>query len=74
MWGSYQVTGYVSSIEFRICIIRLQHTATKKLLHSHPFPSPLSKQLQEVSAFAQQDGEGDEGDNWRVECDSHWKR
>lgn len=46
--------------------IRLTHLDTKKNLHSHHFPSPLSNN-QEVSAFGK-DGEGDTGDNWTVLC------
>ncbi|KAK9497248.1 hypothetical protein O3M35_004604 [Rhynocoris fuscipes] len=54
-------------------MIRLQHMNTKKNLHSHLFPSPLSGS-QEVSAFGT-DGEGDSGDHWVVICsDDYWKR
>lgn len=53
--------------------IRLEHLATKKNLHSHHFPSPLSSN-QEVSAFGDS-GEGDTGDNWVVVCSSdYWER
>ncbi len=45
-------------------IIRLTHLQTKKYLHSHLHQSPLTKQ-QEVSAYG--DGEGDTGDNWKIE-------
>ncbi|PRD23959.1 UNVERIFIED_CONTAM: Sdf2l1 [Trichonephila clavipes] len=41
-------------------VIRLEHLATKKNLHSHHFSSPLSSN-QEVSAFGE-DGEGDTGE------------
>ncbi|CAI2174535.1 830_t:CDS:10 [Funneliformis geosporum] len=44
-------------------IIRLQHSSSGKLLHSHYHHSPISKQ-QEVSAF---DG-FDTGDNWKLTC------
>ena len=47
-------------------IIRIQHLQTKKNLHSHHFPSPLSHN-QEVSAFGQ-NGDGDTGDNWQILC------
>eukprot|EP00045_Choanoeca_perplexa_P015516 m.196250 g.196250 ORF g.196250 m.196250 type:complete len:209 (-) comp17010_c0_seq1:5266-5892(-) len=54
--------------------IRLLHTSTKKYLHSHTFRSPLS-QNQEVSGYARDNGEGDTGDNWKLECDStFWER
>jgi hypothetical protein len=49
--------------------IRLTHLLTRNNLHSHNVPSILSKQ-QEVTAFGQGDGQGDGGDNWRVECTS----
>nr|CAG4636534.1 EOG090X0E0P [Eubosmina coregoni]SVE70074.1 EOG090X0E0P [Eubosmina coregoni] len=53
--------------------IRLQHSATRKFLHSHLFSSPLSGS-QEVSAFGE-NGVGDTGDNWRVICDGDfWER
>lgn len=64
--------------------VRLQHQATGRYLHSvrclsnrvdnqHLHKSPLSSQ-QEVSAFGE-NGTGDGGDNWIVEC-SHdkWMR
>ncbi|XP_075584705.1 protein Malvolio [Dermatophagoides farinae] len=53
-------------------IIRLTHLQTKKNLHSHHFPSPLSHN-QEVSAFGK-DGDGDTGDNWQILCGGkHWE-
>jgi len=53
--------------------IRLQHSTTKKFLHSHLFSSPLSGS-QEVSAFGD-NGVGDTGDHWRVICDGDfWER
>jgi len=45
-------------------VIRLQHYATRRNLHSHNHRSPLSKQ-QEVSAFGE-NGDGDSSDNWEV--------
>lgn len=49
-------------------IIRLEHVATTKNLHSHiGAPSPLSGQ-QEVTAFGN-GGIGDANDNWQVEVD-----
>lgn len=54
-------------------IIRLTHLTTKKNLHSHLFNSPLSGN-QEVSAYGN-DGEGDTGDHWYVDCSGdYWER
>jgi dolichyl-phosphate-mannose--protein O-mannosyl transferase len=51
----------------------LNHLSTKRNLHSHLFQSPLSNN-QEVSAFGE-NGEGDDGDYWIVECDEEfWRR
>ncbi|CAG9769161.1 unnamed protein product [Ceutorhynchus assimilis] len=47
--------------------IRLEHVETKKNLHSHLFSSPLSGN-QEISAYGDEQGEGDSGDNWTVIC------
>ena len=47
-------------------VVRLEHLATARNLHSHLFRSPLSGQ-QEVSAFGEE-GQGDSGDNWKVMC------
>jgi len=53
--------------------IRLEHVATSRNLHSHLFSSPLSDQ-QEVSCFGEE-GEGDTGDVWKVNCDTGvWQR
>lgn len=58
-------------------IIRLTHLETKVNLHSHEVKSPLSRQ-QEVSGFGAGDGNGDNGDDWRVVCGSgsakYWRR
>nr|XP_033331440.1 stromal cell-derived factor 2-like isoform X2 [Megalopta genalis] len=57
-------------------IIRLEHTGTKKNLHSHRVSSPLSGKL-EISAYGDTKGEGDNGDNWLVICDNEnelWRR
>lgn len=55
-------------------VVRLQHVATKKNLHSHYFTSPLSGN-QEVSCYGDDDGEGDSGDNWTVVCNNdYWRR
>jgi dolichyl-phosphate-mannose--protein O-mannosyl transferase len=54
-------------------VIRLTHLNTNRNLHSHHFQSPLSHNL-EVSAFGE-NGEGDEGDLWKVVCSgTYWKR
>ncbi|XP_014474558.1 PREDICTED: stromal cell-derived factor 2 [Dinoponera quadriceps] len=54
-------------------IIRLEHSATKKNLHSHHVSSPLSGK-QEVSAYGEK-GEGDTGDNWLLICSTDfWER
>ena len=57
--------------------IRLQHLSTHKFLHSHLHQSPLSRN-QEVSAFLQENNQGDTGDNWIVICQSknnkYWHR
>uniref|UniRef100_A0A6M2DX55 Putative stromal cell-derived factor 2 n=1 Tax=Xenopsylla cheopis TaxID=163159 RepID=A0A6M2DX55_XENCH len=55
-------------------IIRLQHMATKKNLHSHFFQSPLSGN-QEISCYGDSEGIGDTGDHWMVVCSGDkWKR
>ncbi|CAE7561804.1 Sdf2 [Symbiodinium microadriaticum] len=46
--------------------IRLRHMSTGKNLHSHMFKSPLSGNF-EVSGFGE-NGHGDTGDNWEVQC------
>lgn len=47
-------------------VIRLEHLATGKNLHSHHFSSPLSGH-QEISCYGD-DGVGDTGDHWMVTC------
>jgi len=48
-------------------VIRLQHLATGKNLHSHNFPAPLSESAGlEVSCFGE-NGNGDAGDDWVVD-------
>ena len=58
-------------------ILRLTHLDTLRNLHSHNVKSPLSRQ-QEVSGYGEGDGEGDNGDDWRVICSAssakYWKR
>jgi len=54
-------------------VVRFEHLATKRNLHSHHFNSPLSGN-QEVSAYGK-NGEGDSGDHWRVVCsNTFWER
>jgi len=49
-------------------LIRLQHTSTKRWLHSHLHQSPLTHR-QEISGYGEDGGVGsDTGDNWRIEC------
>ena len=47
-------------------IIRLEHVKTGKNLHSHEFPSFITRQ-QEACAFGE-NGEGDVNDNFRIIC------
>lgn len=60
-------------------IIRLTHLETQKNLHSHNNKSPLSRQ-QEITGFGQGDGNGDNGDDWKVHCGAagsrkkYWQR
>ncbi|XP_012229878.1 stromal cell-derived factor 2 isoform X2 [Linepithema humile] len=55
-------------------IIRLEHVTTKKNLHSHLVSSPLSGK-QEVSAYGDNKGDGDTGDNWILVCNNDfWER
>ena len=55
-------------------IIRLEHVVTKKNLHSHLVSSPLTGK-QEVSAYGDNKGEGDTGDNWMLICHTDfWER
>jgi len=49
-------------------VVRLQHVATQRNLHSHPgIPSPVTGQ-QEVACFGA-NGVGDTNDDWRVEVE-----
>jgi len=58
-------------------VIRLQHAATKRWLHSHLHQSPLTHR-QEISGYGEDGGVGsDTGDNWKVECSGNadeWAR
>lgn len=50
-------------------LVRLEHLATRRNLHSHSgFPSPVTGQ-QEVTCFGER-GIGDGNDTWRVETDA----
>jgi len=51
--------------------IRLEHTGSNKNLHTHKFKSPISGN-QEVSAYGDDQGEGDDNDNWFVECEGKY--
>jgi len=54
-------------------VIRLEHLATGRNLHSHYFQSPLSGN-QEISAYGEK-GVGDTGDHWEVVCEGQaWSR
>jgi dolichyl-phosphate-mannose-protein mannosyltransferase len=52
-------------------IIRLEHTRTKKHLHSHDVRPPVSEVdfQNEVSGYGFEGFEGDVNDNWVVEFD-----
>ena len=45
--------------------IRLEHIATKRNLHSHPFPAFLRPDDQQVTGYGE-DGMGDENDEWVI--------
>ncbi|KAG9510433.1 Stromal cell-derived factor 2-like protein 1 [Fragariocoptes setiger] len=62
------VTGHCTRGQAIECgaIVRLQHSQTRKFLHSHHFKSPVSAE-QEVSAFGA-DNDSDTGDHWSVHC------
>lgn len=47
--------------------VRLQHARSRRWLHSHHFPSPISRQL-EVSAFGGE-SQSDKMDEWVLEVD-----
>jgi hypothetical protein len=49
-------------------VIRLTHVKTKKNLHSHDIAAPLTRHSFEVSGFGGDDGLGDAGVNWRIDC------
>eukprot|EP01106_Pelomyxa_sp_JSP_P002898 TRINITY_DN1436_c0_g1_i3.p1 TRINITY_DN1436_c0_g1~~TRINITY_DN1436_c0_g1_i3.p1 ORF type:complete len:365 (-),score=109.47 TRINITY_DN1436_c0_g1_i3:109-1203(-) len=52
-------------------VIRLEHVATKRNLHSHgSHPSPVTHQ-QEVTCYGN-NGQGDANDNWKLECTGVW--
>eukprot|EP00794_Sanderia_malayensis_P020305 gene20305-22297_t len=45
-------------------IVRIEHIATRRNLHSHNEKAPLTKNLLQVSGYGEE-GRGDENDNWR---------
>ncbi|MDQ3705956.1 MAG: TIR domain-containing protein [Chloroflexota bacterium] len=47
-------------------VIRLEHIRTRRNLHSHDVPAPVSASQHEVSCFGDW-GVGNSGDNWRLE-------
>ncbi|KAH7107680.1 glycosyltransferase family 39 protein [Auriculariales sp. MPI-PUGE-AT-0066] len=47
-------------------IIRLQHVSTKRNLHSHKIPAPVTASANEVSCYGNETI-GDAGDHWQVE-------
>ena len=49
-------------------VTRLTHVKTNKNLHSHGIEAPLTRFNFEVSGFGGDDGRGDAGDNWRIDC------
>jgi hypothetical protein len=50
-------------------LLRLEHVATRRNLHSHGHPAPINRDQQEVSAFGIA-GEGDANDEWTLEAQS----
>eukprot|EP00543_Licmophora_paradoxa_P008118 CAMPEP_0202453088 /NCGR_PEP_ID=MMETSP1360-20130828/11142_1 /ASSEMBLY_ACC=CAM_ASM_000848 /TAXON_ID=515479 /ORGANISM="Licmophora paradoxa, Strain CCMP2313" /LENGTH=160 /DNA_ID=CAMNT_0049072081 /DNA_START=239 /DNA_END=721 /DNA_ORIENTATION=+ len=53
--------------------VRLTHLETQRNLHTHGIPSALSR-AQEVTGYGE-NGVGDGGDDWVVECSTkYWKR
>ena len=61
-------------------IIRLTHVPTKKNLHTHAIPATLTNYEQEISAFGDENGQGDDSDDWKIICPNDntnngtWKR
>lgn len=57
--------------------IRLTNIDSRRTLHSHNVPSPLSSQ-QEVTIFGDENHKGNTGDDWKVECvkpsSDYWRR
>ena len=50
-------------------VIRLQHMATNRFLHSHRHAAPISHSFQEVSAFGDDNGQlSDKGDDWQIDA------
>ncbi|MGD0387913.1 MAG: MIR domain-containing protein [Tepidisphaeraceae bacterium] len=51
-------------------VIRLEHWPTRRNLHTHEAPAPVTPQQREVTAYwdpTQPKGIGDNNDNWRIE-------
>ena len=46
-------------------VIRFEHVATNRMLHSHNLPSHVATDQQEVSCYGTRSA-GDHNDNWRV--------
>ncbi|XP_055851879.1 protein O-mannosyl-transferase 2 [Episyrphus balteatus] len=46
-------------------LVRLEHVPTKRNLHSHAVPAPLTKKHHQVTGYGE-DGVGDANDVWRV--------
>jgi dolichyl-phosphate-mannose--protein O-mannosyl transferase len=49
-------------------VVRLTHLKTNRNLHTNMNRAPLTRSNLEVSGFDNNDGLGDTGDNWRIEC------
>uniref|UniRef100_A0A914I9U2 MIR domain-containing protein n=1 Tax=Globodera rostochiensis TaxID=31243 RepID=A0A914I9U2_GLORO len=49
-------------------VVRLMHLQTRCFLHSHEFPAPLSRGMQEVSCFGKEGQQSDAGDHYQVIC------
>uniref|UniRef100_UPI00358ED439 protein O-mannosyl-transferase 2 n=1 Tax=Myxine glutinosa TaxID=7769 RepID=UPI00358ED439 len=60
--GSEQVLRFVKVGD----VLRLEHVATRRNLHSHNLPAPLTKRHLQVTGYGQ-NGTGDANDLWRIE-------
>ena len=52
-------------------VVRLTHLKTNRNLHTNMNRAPLTRSNLEVSGFGNNNGLGDTGDNWRIECLQH---